>query len=153
MSERTISNDEKRGVGMSRGRAVLIGGGALVMGYAVAGAVTAGGVHLGGVALFLLAMLVLHDGVFLPAVLGVGALAGRFVPGRWRATVRAAGVISLAVAVVGAPLALGFGRSADNPSVLPRAYGWGMTLILVVVWGVSAGIRKGLARRRGADYG
>jgi hypothetical protein len=131
----------------SRLRPILIGGGALVMVYALVGAVTGGGVNLVGVPLFLVAVLVLHDGVFLPVVLGAGALVRRFVPERWRPAVRAAAVVSLAVSVVAAPLVLGFGRSADNFSVLPRAYGWGLTLILILDWGVSLGIRKGLERR------
>lgn len=140
-------------------RGVLIGGGALVMVYALAGAVTSGQVNLIGVPIFLVAVLILHDGVFLPVVLGAGALVRRFVPSRWQGTVRFAAVISLAVAVVGVPLVLGFGRSADNDSLLPRAYGKGLLLILIVIWGVSLGMRKvihsrkGLERRRGHGSG
>jgi hypothetical protein len=132
---------------------MLIAGGALVMVYAVVGAVTGGDVNLVGVPLFLVAVLVLHDGVFLPVVIGVGALVHRFVPERWRPAVRAAAVVSVGVSVVGVPSALGFGRSADNPSALPRAYGWGLTLILTLVWGLSLGIRKGLERRRRRNVG
>lgn len=123
-------------------RALLIGGGALVMVYALVGAVTSGQVNLIGVPIFLVAMLILHDGVFLPVVLGGGALVRRFVPARWQGAVRFAAVISLAVAVTGVPLVLGFGRSADNNSLLPRAYGKGLLLILILVWGVSLGVRK-----------
>ena len=127
-------------------RRLLIGGGAAVMAYAVGGAVF-GGVQLIGVLIFLVAMLVLHDGLFLPAVLGLGALVSRFVPARQRGLVRVAGVSSLAVLVIALPLILGFGRSADNPSLLPRPYGWGTLLILVLVWVLAVAIRKGLARR------
>jgi uncharacterized membrane protein YeaQ/YmgE (transglycosylase-associated protein family) len=137
----------------SRLRPVLIAGGVLVMVYALVGAVTGGDVNLVGVPVFLVAVLVLHDGVFLPVVLGVGALVRRFVPERWRSAVRAGAVVSLAVSVVAAPLVLGFGRSADNSSALPRAYGWGLILILILIWGVSLGIRKRLERRRRRNVG
>jgi len=137
----------------SRLRPMLIAGGVLVMVYALVGAVTGGDVNLVGVPVFLVAVLVLHDGVFLPVVLGVGALVRRFVSERWRSAVRAAAVVSLAVSVVATPLVLGFGRSADNSSILPRAYGWGLILILIVIWGVSLGIRKGLERRRRRNVG
>jgi uncharacterized BrkB/YihY/UPF0761 family membrane protein len=133
---------------MTRTRGLLIGGGTLVMLYALVSAVVTGEVNLIGVPVFLVAMLVLHDGVFLPAVVGVGALVHRFVPRRWRPPVHWAGIVSLAVAVVAMPLILGFGRSADNASLLPRSYGWGTLVILILVWLVTFAIRKGLARRR-----
>jgi hypothetical protein len=138
---------------VSAGRTVLIGGGAAVMLYALVGAVTSGEVNLIGVPIFLVAMLILHDGLFLPAVLGAGALVRRFVPERWRGTVRFGGIITLALCVVAVPLALGFGRSADNPSLLPRAYGRGLVLILIVGWIVVFLSRKGLERRRRSGDG
>lgn len=104
------------------------------MGYAVVGAVTDADVDLVGVPLFLAAVLVLHDGVFLPLVIGAGVLVDRLVPRPWRATVRAAGIVSVAVSVVALPLVLGVGRSADNPSLLPRDYGAGLLGVLVPVW-------------------
>jgi uncharacterized membrane protein YeaQ/YmgE (transglycosylase-associated protein family) len=131
----------------------LVAGGGLVMAYALVGAVSGGQVNLIGVPIFLVAMLILHDGIFLPVVLGVGALVGRFVPERWRGVVRFAGIVSLAVIVIGAPLVAGFGRAADNDSLLPRAYGKGLLLILILVWGLSLLIRKGMERRRRAGNG
>ena len=131
-------------------RRLLIGGGVAVMLFAMLGAIIGGGVNLVGVLIFLVAVLVLHDGVFLPAVLGLGALVHRFVPASGQAWVRAAGVVTIAVLVVAFPLLLGFGRLRDNPSVLPRSYGWGTFVILVLIWGATFAIRKGLARRRPA---
>ena len=128
-------------------RHALIGAGALVMAYAVAGALFDGDVNRVGVALFLITLLVLHDGVFLPVVIGVGALIGRFVPARWQSTIRAAALISLAVSVVALPFVLGFGRSPDNPSALPLPYGRGLIVILILVWIASLGARKGMERR------
>jgi hypothetical protein len=129
-------------------RRALIGVGVLVMAYAVAGALFDGDVDKVGVTLFLVALLVLHDAVFMPLVIVAGALIGRFVPVRWQSTTRAAGLISLAVTVVALPLVLGFGRSPDNPSALPLPYGRGLIVILIVIWIGSLGVRKGMERRR-----
>ena len=129
-------------------RRVLIIGGVLLMGFAVAGAVTDPDVDLIGVPLFLIAVLILHDGIFLPLVIGTGALVNRVVPPPWRVTVRVAGIISLAVSVVALPMVLGFGRSPGNPSLLPRDYGPGLVGVLALVWLVSVSHRR--ARSQGA---
>lgn len=127
-------------------RAALIALGAVVMGYAVLGAASDPGLKPGGVVLFLAAVLVGHDAVLLPVTIAVGALIGRFAP-RWtRPSIRAAAIVSLAVGVVALPLVLGYGRSADNPSVLPLAYGRGLVLLLLAVW-AAALISAVLARR------
>jgi hypothetical protein len=125
-------------------RRVLIGVGVLTMAYGVAGAVTDPEVDRLGVLAFLVALLVLHDGVVLPLIIGAGVLIG---PAGTRPGLRTAGVITAGVAFVGLPLALGFGRPADNPSALPQAYGRNLLLILIVIW-AAAGIGKGLERRR-----
>lgn len=91
---------------MRAARRVLVVVGAAVMGYAVLGALTDGG-RLFGVLLLLVAVLVGHDLILMPTVIGVGALVGRHVPARLRVPVRAALVIGLAITVVAVPLALG----------------------------------------------
>jgi hypothetical protein len=84
--------------------------------------------------LFLAAVLVAHDAVLLPVTIAAGALLARFAP-RWiLPSIRVAAIMSLAVGVVALPLVLGFGRAADNPSILPLAYGRGLLLILVLTW-------------------
>ena len=118
-------------------RRVLIVLGAVTTAYAVIGAVLDTQVAKLGVAIFLVALIVLHDGLFLPLVL---------VAGRWTGRNRAA-VVSVAVLVVGVPFALGFGRSADNTSVLPLPYERNLVLILALVWSAWL-IRKGIERRR-----
>ncbi len=123
-------------------RRALIIGGVLFMGYGVIGAVLDTDINLVGVPIFLIAVLILHDGIFLPLVIGAGALVNRFIPRPWRGTVRTAGILSLAVCVVALPLVLGFGRSADNPSLLPRNYEAGLVGILALVWLVSLGHRR-----------
>jgi hypothetical protein len=133
-------------------RRALIAAGTLIMAYAVGGALFDDDVSRIGVAVFLAAVIVLHDAVFQPVILGVGALTRRVVPAGGRPAVQAAGLISVAVSVVALPFVLGFGRRPDNPSALPLPYGRGLLLILIVVWVVALGVavmrRKGSERRR-----
>jgi hypothetical protein len=115
-------------------RGALIAAGMVVMGYAVLGAATDPDLKPGGVLLFLAVVLVAHDGVLLPLTIGAGVLLGRFAPGWARPAVRTAAIVTLAVGLVALPLVLGYGRSADNPSILPLAYGRGLLLILTLTW-------------------
>ena len=122
---------------MKTARRVLIACGAVVMGYAVSGALTDPDVKFGAL-VFLVAVLVLHDGLLLPLSIGAGALIGRIIPARLRTPVRAAAVISLALTVVALPLVLGRGRVADNPSILPLDYGRGLLIAYGIIWVTTA---------------
>jgi hypothetical protein len=126
-------------------RRALIAGGALVMLYAVGGALFDGEVNKVGVPAFLIAVIVLHDGVFMPVVLGAGALINRLAAPRWRASVQVAALVSIAVSLVALPLVLGYGREPANPSALPLPYERGLLLILGLIWVFALG-RKGFAR-------
>ncbi|WP_249999154.1 hypothetical protein [Actinoplanes sp. M2I2] len=117
---------------MTRLRAALVGSGALLMAYAVAGALTDPGVKPFGVVLFLAAVLVAHDAVWMPVVLAAGALLGRFVARRHRPVVRAAALMAASLLVVAVPLVVAV-RPADNPSVLPLAYGRDLVLTLAAL--------------------
>lgn len=131
-------------------RRALIVAGVLTAGYGVGSALLDDDVKLGGVVLFLAAVLVVHDLVLLPAVLGLGALLARFVPPRARAAVQAAGVVVLPVTLVALPLVLGYGRPPDNPSALPLPYGRGLLVVLaaVLAGGLAVhGLRRVLTRR------
>jgi hypothetical protein len=130
---------------MTRTRRVLIAGGGLIMAYAVVGALADADVKPLGLLAFLVAVLVGHDGVLLPLVIGAGALIGRFVPAGDRVTVRVAALCSVAVAVVALPLVLGYGRTTDNPSALPLPYGRGLATVLAVIW--TAALTAILVRR------
>ncbi len=141
---------------MRTARRALVALGAVVMGYAGLGALRDADVDLFGVSLFLVGVLVLHDAVLLPVAIGVGALIGRIPPAAARPVIRAAAIISLTVVVVALPLVLGFGRAADNPSVLPLSYGRGLLEILGLVWAsaaVVAGLRVLRHRRTGRGAG
>ena len=120
--------------------------GALVMAYAVIGALTDADVKFGAL-IFLVAVLVVHDGVLLPLAIGAGVLIGRLVPLPWRGFVRSALIIGLAVTIVAFPLVLGRGRAADNPSLLPLSYGRGLLEIYLGI-AVSAAAAVTVRRRR-----
>jgi hypothetical protein len=81
-------------------RRALIGGGALVVAYAIIGALTSDDIDLVGVGVFLAAVVVLHDGVFLPLVLGLGKL----LPRRLRPAARVVTLILLSLLVVAVPV-------------------------------------------------
>jgi hypothetical protein len=133
---------------MTAARRTLIAIGALAMAYALFGVLTDVDVRPFGVLLFLGAVLVAHDAVLLPLIIGVGVLIGRFVPAPGRTGVRVALIISLAVLLVGLPLALGVGRTAGNPSVLPLPYGRGLLVVLATVWAATVTVGVIRARRR-----
>ena len=59
---------------MTRLRILLVVAGVAGMGFAAAGLLTDPGVRLGGVLVFLAAVLVVHDGIWMPLVLAAGAL-------------------------------------------------------------------------------
>ena len=134
---------------MKIARRCLAALGALVMAYAMIGALADADVRPGAL-IFLIGVLVAHDGLLLPLSIAAGVLAGRLVPLRQRAVVKAALVVSLAVTIVAFPLVLGRGRAADNPSLLPLHYGRGLLEIYAIIWATAAvaGGVQALHRRR-----
>jgi len=87
---------------------------------------------------WLAAALLIHDLLVAPALLAAGWLVGR-LSGGWRASVRAALVVSATVVLVTLPAFLGDGRTTQpgNTSVLPNQYGRSLALVLVPVWAVA----------------
>ncbi|GGN74944.1 hypothetical protein GCM10010112_45620 [Actinoplanes lobatus] len=114
-------------------RTVLALTGILIMGYAVAGALHDPDLAPSGVLTFLAGVLVVHDVIWMPALLAVGAVITRLVPRRRRPAVIAATICAAAITIVALPLVLGFGRPADNPSALPSAYGRNLVVVLFIV--------------------
>jgi hypothetical protein len=108
--------------------------GVTAMGYAVAGAATDPDILPVRHIRFLVVVLALDDGLLLPAFLVIGALVHRFVPAGARAIVQAALVATASLTLVALPLVLGYGRSPDNPSALPRDYPVGLAVVLGAVW-------------------
>ena len=135
---------------MRRWRVALLVTGVLAMLYAAVGAVADLGGKVGGVLIFLIAVLVAHDGVWLPLVLLAGAVLNRIVPARHRSLVRVAAIVVAALGIAALPLALGLGRTADNPSALPLDYGRNLALVLL---GVVAAAGFTLLRRKNSTTG
>jgi hypothetical protein len=75
-----------------------------------------------------------HDLVLVPLVLLVGVAVRRFVPDRSRSLVAGGLLVSGALVLVAWPLVRGYGRSAGNPSILPRDYGRGLLVALASTW-------------------
>jgi hypothetical protein len=122
--------------------------GLATMGYALLGAAGDPDVTPGRHTGFLVTVLLLHDGVLLPAVILAGVLVHRFVPAPHRVILQAALVATAALTVVAVPLVLGYGRLADNPSALPRDYGRGLATILALIWLATAIVLLVSSRRR-----
>ncbi|MEU6424364.1 hypothetical protein ABZ860_00595 [Microbispora sp. NPDC046973] len=103
-----------------------------------------------GWALWFGGLIVAHDGVLVPLVLLTGVAVGRMrAPSPVRAGLTVAAVLSL----LALPMVTGFGRRADNPSLLPLDYGRNLLVVLGLVALVTAlaaiAVRLRAKRRRG----
>ncbi|HEY3479021.1 MAG TPA: hypothetical protein VGL02_08990 [Streptomyces sp.] len=107
-----------------------------------------------GVARWLIAAVVLHDGVLVPVVLALGALLGA----RRRRRLRWTFVVAGSVTVVALPVLLRPGATA-NPSVLPLDYprGWaisvGAVVAAAVVWSAGRWALRKVGRSTGRGSG
>ena len=79
----------------------------------------------------------LHDLVVAPLAIIAGALLVRVVPGRARAPIQAALIVSAIVTLFSFPLVRAYGLAANNPTSLPRNYGLNLAIVLGVVWAVA----------------
>jgi hypothetical protein len=134
-------------------RLVLISAGGAALAYAVLGVVMSHDTRLAYLRFVTLAP-VGHELVLMPLALALGVLIGRFIPTTARPVVQAAIFISAVITAVALPGALGYGRSADLPSALPRDYLSGLAIILALIWGAAAAIilvrwRRGKAQANG----
>jgi len=83
--------------------------------------------------------LVAHDLLFAPLVVAGSVLLVRAVPGRGRAPIQVALIVSGALIAVAIPVVHGAGRAATNPSLLPSdRYGTRLLVTLAVVWAIAA---------------
>ena len=128
----------------------LVGGACIAVGLrALLG--DAGDTRPSATVTWVLGLAVAHDLVLVPLVLAIGEAIRRLAPGALRPWLGAGLLISGSVALVAWPLVQGYGRSAGNPSALPRDYGTGTAITLAVVWAcvAAAGLRRFLARNSG----
>jgi hypothetical protein len=114
-------------------RLVLIGAGLAALGHAASGIIDSRDTRLAYFR-FLTFALTGHELVLMPIVLLTAVLIGWFVTARARPVIQAAIIASAALTVIALPGVLGYGRSADLPSALPRHYGYGLLIILLIIW-------------------
>ncbi len=88
-------------------------------------------------AVWLVAALLIHDGLLSPAVVGVGWLLRRLVPDRARRYLQLALIISGLVTVVAVPMMYLRGSQPAVKALLLRDYGANLTLLLTFVGLVS----------------
>lgn len=88
---------------------------------------------LGG---WMIAAVVIHDGVLSPLVVGVGALVGR-VPPRARRYLQAALIVAGCVTVIALPLIARRGSQPSVKAILQRNYAGNLTIIVAIVAALS----------------
>jgi hypothetical protein len=87
-----------------------------------------------------------HDLLFAPLVLILGVLVARVVPGRWRAPVQTAAIISGCLALFAWPEIRDYAKVNHNPTSLPYNYTANLFVLIAVVWVVVLG-STAVARR------
>jgi hypothetical protein len=124
-----------------------------IMAFGLRGAFAeAARVHPAELASWIAGAAVVNDLVLLPAVLLAGRAVRRVVPASLWPAVRTGLVASGVLALVSWPFVRGYGRSVDNPSLLPRDYATGVGAALVAVWLAAAAwalVDRWRRRRRG----
>ncbi len=97
-----------------------------------------GATHPVSFAVYVLGGIVAHDLVLVPVVMALGVLAARGLPAGVRGPVQGGLLVSGIVVLTSGPMVGGFGRLADNPSLLPRDYASSLLLVAAAVWAVVA---------------
>jgi divalent metal cation (Fe/Co/Zn/Cd) transporter len=77
---------------------------------------------------------IVHDLLLAPIVLLIGSQIALRAPGRGKAYVQAALIMSGIVVLTSIPVLLGFGRNPNDPSTLPNNYITGLLAVLAVIW-------------------
>ena len=97
---------------------------------------------------FFVGAAVIHDLIFAPVVLGAGVLIARLVPGRWRAPVQAALLISGCAALFAWPEVRDYARVNHNPTSLPHNYTANLLVVAAAVW-IATVLVTVVGRRKG----
>ncbi len=89
---------------------------------------------------FVVAGALLHDLLIAPVVIVLGVALARAVPGRARATVQGALVVTAVVALFSYPLVRAYGLATNNPTSEPHNYALNLMIVLGVVWAAAAAL-------------
>jgi hypothetical protein len=104
-----------------------------------------------GWALWFGGLIVVHDAFIVPLVLLAGAATGRLRK-PFRSPVRIALTTAAVLCLVALPAVAGIGRRADNPSLLPLAYGRNLLIVLGLIALAATAAVVVLRLRRGRPH-
>ena len=90
-----------------------------------------------GLGIWLVAALVIHDGIVSPLVVAVGWLLREHVPDRGRRFVQAALIMAAAVTVIGVPMIYRQGSQPARKAILDQHFGGNLSLLLGMVAGAT----------------
>ena len=122
---------------MGRWRIVLAVAGILLGLFGVGRLVTQVPVHsLIGLAVWLVAALIIHDGIASPLVIVVGALLAR-VPPRGRRYLQAGMIAGAMITVIAVPMIVRQDSQPASKAILSQNYGGNLTLLLGLVAAIS----------------
>jgi hypothetical protein len=137
----------------SRSARLLLIAGALITGYGIVGLIVDGArTHPIEWIKWFVGGLIVHDLLLAPVVFAAGTLVARWVPDHLRGPIQAGLISSGIVTLTVWPFLRAYGRSPDNPSILPNDYLGGLAVVLALVWiGVLAAslLRRRSPSRRG----
>ncbi|MDR3664646.1 MAG: hypothetical protein P4L86_30380 [Mycobacterium sp.] len=75
-----------------------------------------------------------HDFVFAPVCVALGAVGRRILPGRWATPVAVASLCTVVLALLAIPVYTKPGIAPDNATVLDRDYHAGLLIAIAIVW-------------------
>jgi hypothetical protein len=78
--------------------------------------------------------LVLHDGFLVPLTIVAGFLLARVAPARARPPLQVAAIVTVPLILASIPVLGGYGRLANNPSLVPLNYGRNLAIVVGAVW-------------------
>jgi hypothetical protein len=94
---------------------------------------------------------VIHDLLFAPAVLALGALLVRVLPRPWRVPVQVGAIVGGCAALLAWPEVRDYARVNHNPSSLPHNYTANLAVVVAVIAVVIVGGQWVLRRRSARD--
>ena len=92
--------------------------------------------HLAWLGVWLIAALIIHEGVLSPVVVAIGAGLRRLVPDRARRYLQAALIMAAAVSVIAVPLIIRQGSQPVSKAMLLQNYGANLALLLGLIGAV-----------------
>ena len=92
--------------------------------------------HLAWLGVWLIAALIIHEGVLSPVVVAIGAGLRRLVPDRARRYLQAALIMAAAVSVIAVPLIIRQGSQPVSKAMLLQNYGANLAVLLGLIGAV-----------------